>query len=44
MRRAIEEPRLWQRLVAGIVAPPDLDDAARAHLALYRGDAAALAA
>jgi glycosyltransferase involved in cell wall biosynthesis len=44
MRRAIEEPRLWQRLVSGIVPPPDLDDAARAHLALYRGDTAALAA
>jgi hypothetical protein len=44
MRRAVETPRLWQLLVAGIVPPPDLDDLARAHLALYRGAPAALAA
>lgn len=44
MRRAAEEPRLWARLVGGIAQPPDLDDAARAHLALYRGAPAALAA
>jgi len=40
MRRAATTPRLWQRLVACIRQPPDLDHAARAHLALYRGDAA----
>lgn len=44
MRRAIEEPRLWQRLVAGIRPPPDMDDAARAHLALYGAAPAARAA
>jgi len=36
MRRAAETPRLWERLVAGIAPPPDLDAAAAAHLALYR--------
>ncbi|MGG5819306.1 glycosyltransferase [Falsiroseomonas sp. HW251] len=36
MRRAVATPRLWQRLVAGIGAPPDMDAAARAHLGLYR--------
>jgi glycosyltransferase involved in cell wall biosynthesis len=40
MRRAIETPRLWQRLVAGIRPPPDMDATARAHLALYRAPAA----
>ena len=40
MRRAIETPRLWARLVAGIRPPPDMDDAARAHLGLYRAPAA----
>ena len=44
MRRAIEEPRLWQRLVARIRPPMDLDEAARTHLALYRGEHAAMAA
>jgi glycosyltransferase involved in cell wall biosynthesis len=44
MRRAATEPRLWQRLVAGISPPADLDAAARAHLALYRGEPAARAA
>jgi glycosyltransferase involved in cell wall biosynthesis len=44
MRRAATEPRLWQRLVAGIRPPADLDNAARAHLALYRGEPAARAA
>ncbi len=44
MRRAATEPRLWQRLVAGIRPPADLDAAARAHLALYRGEPAARAA
>ena len=29
MRRAADEPRLWERLVAGIRPPPDLDAAAR---------------
>jgi len=37
LRRAAEEPGLWDRLVAGIRPPPDLDDIARRHLALYRG-------
>jgi glycosyltransferase involved in cell wall biosynthesis len=36
MRRGIEEPGLWQRLVAGIVPPPSVAEAADAHLALYR--------
>lgn len=45
MRRGIEEPGLWERLVAGIVAPPGVAQAAALHLALYRallggGDAA----
>jgi hypothetical protein len=44
LRRAVSEPRLWQRLVAGIRPPADLDAAAAAHLALYRGDATAIAA
>ena len=44
MCRAAAEPGLWSRLVEGIRPPPDLDDAARAHLALYRGTSAALAA
>lgn len=44
MGRAAGDARLWQRLVAGIAQPPDLDDVARAHLALYRGTPAALAA
>jgi len=44
MRRAAEEPGLWRRLVDGIRPPPGMDDAARAHLALYRGAPAALAA
>ena len=33
LRRAAEEPGLWDRLVAGIRPPPDLDVAARRHLA-----------
>jgi glycosyltransferase involved in cell wall biosynthesis len=44
MRRAAADPALWQRLVAGIQPPPDMDAAARAHLALYRATPAALAA
>ncbi|MBR0650225.1 glycosyltransferase family 4 protein [Roseomonas terrae] len=36
MRRAAETPGLWDRLVAGIAPPPDLDAAAAAHLAFYR--------
>jgi len=44
MRRAIEEPSLWQRLVARIRPPMDMDQTAAAHLALYRGEHAALAA
>jgi glycosyltransferase involved in cell wall biosynthesis len=35
MRRGIEEPGLWERLVANIQSPPNITDAARAHLALY---------
>jgi glycosyltransferase involved in cell wall biosynthesis len=41
LRRAAEDPDLWERLVAGIRPPQDLDVSARRHLALYRGDAAA---
>ncbi|MBK1661754.1 glycosyltransferase family 4 protein [Paracraurococcus ruber] len=37
LRRAAEEPGLWQRLVAGIRPPPTPEDAARDHLALYEG-------
>ena len=40
MRRAVETPGLWERLVAGIRRAADPDAAARhAHLALYRGEA-----
>jgi glycosyltransferase involved in cell wall biosynthesis len=35
LRRAAEEPGLWERLSAGIRPPPDMDDAARVHLELY---------
>ncbi|MBD0275007.1 MAG: glycosyltransferase, partial [Acetobacteraceae bacterium] len=35
LRRAAEEPGLWDRLAAGVRPPPDMDDAARAHLDLY---------
>jgi glycosyltransferase involved in cell wall biosynthesis len=35
MRRAVEEPGLWDRLSANVRPPPDMDDAARAHLDLY---------
>jgi glycosyltransferase involved in cell wall biosynthesis len=34
---AIEEPGLWQRLVACLPEPRDLDAVAREHLVLYRG-------
>ncbi len=44
MRRAIEEPGLWQRLVDGIAPPRDMADAAAAHLALYRAPALTQAA
>lgn len=37
MRRAATEPGLWDRLVAGLRQPPDLDEVALRHLALYRG-------
>ena len=37
MRRAIEEPGLWQQLVDGIEAPVAIDDSASRHLDLYRG-------
>jgi glycosyltransferase involved in cell wall biosynthesis len=36
MRRAAEEPGLWERLVAGIRPPRLIDQAAAEHLALYR--------
>ncbi|WP_439597842.1 glycosyltransferase family 4 protein [Falsiroseomonas sp.] len=36
MRRAAEEPGLWDRLAQGIAPPRSLDQAAAAHLALYR--------
>ncbi|WP_426955043.1 glycosyltransferase [Muricoccus radiodurans] len=36
MARAAGEPGLWERLVEGIRAPPDLDAMASAHLDLYR--------
>ncbi len=35
LRRAAEEPGLWDRLSAAVRPPPDMDDAARAHLDLY---------
>lgn len=36
MRRAAEEPGLWDRLAAGIIRPHGMEDAATEHLALYR--------
>ena len=36
MRRAIEEPGLWQHLVDGIEPPVAIDDSASRHLDLYR--------
>ena len=36
MRRAIEEPGLWQHLVDHIAAPVSIDDSASFHLDLYR--------
>ena len=36
MRRAIEEPGLWQHLVNHITAPVAIDDSASRHLDLYR--------
>jgi glycosyltransferase involved in cell wall biosynthesis len=35
MRRGIDQPGLWQRLVDGIAQPPTVAEAADAHLALY---------
>jgi glycosyltransferase involved in cell wall biosynthesis len=35
MRQGIEQPGLWQRLVAGIKPPPTVVDSAAAHFALY---------
>jgi glycosyltransferase involved in cell wall biosynthesis len=35
LERAAREPGLWDRLVAGIEAPPSLADCATAHLQLY---------
>ena len=37
MRRAVEEPGLWDRLRGGIRAPLGLDAMARQHLDFYRG-------
>ena len=36
MRRAGEEPGLWERLAAHITRPRDIEEAAAEHLALYR--------
>ena len=36
MRRAIEEPNLWQRLVDGIAPPVAIDESASRHLEFYR--------
>jgi hypothetical protein len=36
MRRAIEEPELWQRLAANIVTPRGIEVAADEHLDLYQ--------
>lgn len=38
MRRAIDEPGLWDRLAAGIPRVPTIEDCAAAHLRLYRGE------
>ena len=35
MRRAIEEPGLWERLVSGIAAPVSIGESADRHCALY---------
>ena len=35
MRRAVEEPGLWQHLANGILPPRTVGDAADEHLALY---------
>ncbi len=35
MRRAIEEPGLWQRLVDGITPPPNIEQVAAQHAELY---------
>ncbi len=37
MRRGIEQPGLWESLVAGIPAPPSIESCAAAHRALYAG-------
>jgi len=36
MRRAMDEPGLWERLSGGITPPPSLADCAAEHLALYQ--------
>ena len=36
MRRAADEPKLWERLVAGMASPHGLEECASEHLALYR--------
>jgi glycosyltransferase involved in cell wall biosynthesis len=36
MRRAADEPKLWERLVAGMASPHGLEESASEHLALYR--------
>jgi len=35
MREAVETPGLWEKLVAGIVAPPEIGEVADRHIALY---------
>lgn len=36
MRRAADDPKLWERLVVGVAQPRGLEDCAGEHLALYR--------
>jgi hypothetical protein len=35
MRRAAEQPELWQRLASALPKPPRLSDAVDQHLAIY---------
>jgi glycosyltransferase involved in cell wall biosynthesis len=37
MRRAAEDPRLWERLVDGIRPPPSIEAIAQHHLGVYQG-------
>jgi hypothetical protein len=41
MRRAMETPGLWDRLVGGVPTVPDMVDAVAAHRAVYGLDAPA---